>query len=699
MSVFKPISTSELRKSVSAIYNSIAFDLSGDVSQAANDFKETIDLFLTDNIASPYYLEGFYSNILAYQRHLGGKFGLSNAVHKIASYVKSVINMHNIGYARGGGGDFTYQDLLLQIQDAVRNLPEDVSVREIITAIAASINAGEDEDLIHKMESDFELLLLWYIGDNQIDNYLKEVILGIDQVENSASIVQAIYSNEMFVIGSALQGYLTLGADINNNYYANGVSYAETLTNIYDGLSALQGDYTKPDIANVFASSMNATNDSDLINYLNIDLYSSNHNASTIVDDFLNAGNIYEGLYSINELDGSSIAMVIYWMMGLGGFASAFKGLTDFSEVITSDSENNQLTYSQIWNNIQAEVGNLEGDYAVIDVINAVAASVNATDNIDFINHFSLDVEMTSHTAAQLAHNVLNATVNPIDGPSIALAIYNNINVNIYSILQGAIALTDAVYLEHHAHNVYYSDIVSNVKNRFSSITDDLSKDDIAVTIADALNAQDNDLLIETLQLDLISSSSNSSYIISQIAQNTEGTDPASIAISIYESFNDAWLSVSRGAVAFETDIVNYYDSMNLKSLTRAIGESNLAPKTNFYLNRCSVDDNEVYTVGVSVLLNFDISQQGILLSDMPELNTKTGNKAAMAQCSDWIENSYENQNDMYLTTSKARGTVGTADETGCLGPLDSGSALMKCHSIFDVSQCQLGSPGLFSVC
>ncbi len=685
MSVYKPISTSELRKSVSAIYKSVAFDLNSDTSQAAIDFKETMSLFSTDNIANPYYLEEFYSNILDYQRSLGGKLGLSNAVHKMASYIKSVINSHNIGYARGSGGAFTYQDVLLQMQDAVRDLSENVSVREVLAAIATSINAGDNEDLIHKMESDFKLLLFWYLGNNQIDDFLKEAILGVENVENSASIVQAIYSNQMFTLGSALQGYLTLGADINNNYYENGVSYVETLTNIYDGLNALQGDYTKPDIANVFASSMNATNESDLINYLNIDLYSSEHNASTIVTNFLSAESSYLSLYEMNELDGSSIAMVIYWMMGLGDFASAFKGLTDFSEVITSNHENNQVPYAQIWGNIQAEVENLEGEYATIDVINAVAAAVNATDNIDFINHFSLDVEMTSDSASVLANKILNASVTTTDGPSIALAIYNNINVNIYSILQGSIALTDAVYLEHHVRNVYYADIVSNVKDVFSSVNEDLSKDDIVNVLADVLHAQNNKQLIAALQLDLISSGSNSSYIISQIAQNTEGTDPASIAISIYKAFNDAWLSVSRGAVALQIGLIDYYDSMRSNSLTGVTGETNVAPKTSFYLNRCSVDDNEVYTVGGSVLLNFDIGQVGILLSDMTELNTKTGNKAAMAQCSAWIESSYDNENDMYLTTSKAGGTVGSAEETGCLGPLDSGSALMKCHSIFDI--------------
>jgi hypothetical protein len=107
-----------------------------------------------------------------------------------------------------------------------------------------------------------------------------------------------------------------------------------------------------------------------------------------------------------------------------------------------------------------------------------------------------------------------------------------------------------------------------------------------------------------------------------------------------------------------------------------------ITPRSGAYLNKCTMDNEGVYTVGGSVFIGFDPEGDGILLSSMEGLNTLTGYINAMAQCATW-QLTYEDQ-DLCVTTTHAGGTTGTGEATGCSPALDFASAGAYCLSVFD---------------
>ena len=333
------------------------------------------------------------------------------------------------------------------------------------------------------------------------------------------------------------------------------------------------------------------------------------------------------------------------------------------------------------------------------DVSIAIATAINAGDNMSLI--YSLKSGFDSITSF---HGI--SAVSGSDAVSIVNSIFDPLTVA-FALHEGELALRNALSAYHEDSRLEYPIILSNMKDSVLAI-DHLTYNSLALTIANTLNA--NNSLVNYLLMDFYSSWGSVDYRKSQFA-GVSGSDAPSIARSIYENeglFNG--ISFSASALALLNAIEDYHNlDTSVVTFSSAIGSDALntdantiigginevgskidvlkttltiTPRSGAYLNKCTMDDNGVYTVGGSVFIGFDPEVGGIALSAMVGLNTLTGYINAMAQCATW-QLTYENQ-DLYVSTTHAGGIAGTMEETGCSPALDFASAGAYCLSVFD---------------
>ena len=526
--------------------------------------------------------------------------------------------------------------LLKVMQTAVAALTGSFSNDDIAKAIATSIDAGDNQNLITSLAIEFDIFNR-YTNTNAVAIQTSIANLGFDNnmADLSLAALGFIGGITYFLGTSADINLITLSAAIDDYHNNYGVSYSDIVTQIQTSVTSLK-PFSNNDIVNQVLTVINAANNTDLYNALTIDLDNSGLSSDNQAKFAAIAGN-----------DGASIGLSIYSQLKP---ASATQGLVALSASMTANNANNSIDYGAMTNSMKIAVAALTGSFTNHDIAVAMATAIGAGNNLSLINALTLDFDHTD-SASSIQAKIANIVGG--DGPSIALNLYGLLNP--VSSVQGLVALNAAIA----AYNNNDS-VVNTVKTAVAALNGTFTNHDIAVAVATNIGASNNSALINALEIDLDNSGSAAANQ-ARFASIT-GTDSSSISLSIYSGLNPA--SSIQGLVELSADISTAQPQDQTIDIT--------------YLNKCVLRNTDDYQVMGSVFRSFDPNGEGPTLNSMD--NLVSGRADALAQCATW-----KYFGNLYATTTHPGGTIGSAEDTGCMH-VNREMAGILCEMVFDTS-------------
>ena len=687
MTIIAPRTALQSQNTIANTYRSVDSSLKGDNSIAGIAVKQAIFSYLSLPAAKPADLVTLREALYTYQAQLVRQVGSYKAAEILLLSIKSILTGNQVGDGQLDNGlaiahthipGPSYADILVDIRSVVAHLGGFFTIYDIAVAIAGAIDASDDSMLISALTLDL-------ITAPQSIMAMQGTIASLSG-DDGPSMSFALYNvlfngiNGWYVKGdfypSMTLGMVSLGSDIILYQNENSLTYVDTLISIKAAVAALTDEFTPQDIIAAIAGAINANSDSILIDSLQLDVASST----------LSASMMQANIASISGADGPAISVSIYNALGNAN-TSSWQGALALTKRMVINHVRDLVSYADIITNISEAVNALTGDFSKKYIAIAVAGAINASDDLALINAIELDLAQVAFRYPTSWIRDKIATIAGADAQLIAANFYQVLERPNTSMRQGAITLSSDITLYYNKYSVAYADIVTNIKAAVADLTGDFSKNDIATAIITAINASDDLVLVNALELDLASASNGDRLLtpleIQASIASVFGTDGPSISASLYAAFADAYESALRGALFLSKAIAAYHEGRDeyVTTLTGAIGEVPIGPEVVTYLNKCTYAEG-VYKVGGSVFTRFDPDSMGPLLSSMSGLNSVSGHLAGLAQCGSWANNNV----GLYATTTYPGGTAGDAIATGCKALLTNGDVMSLCHSVFDVA-------------
>ena len=694
--------SAQIKNAVSKIFKTNKRDLQTDTSDEGVAVLAAINTFLELSAPSFSDLITLREAIYIYQDQDSLGIRLYKASSDLQGVVKSLIAEKQFGYTelnsalayegiRSSG--IPYADIL---DSLIEQSIAGVSYYDAAVAIATGVGAANDENLIN---------LLWLDGvkKNRYTGYIYQDIQRIPSLGVDGAIIATTIAASVGTTGGVPGGSFSA---VKSMYYlfdailtnSNNNAYYTIISNIKSAVATLSNDFTYHDVAVAIATSLGASDNYDLINNLELDfiIYGANNINST-------PQYIQSQMISLSGEDAALITLS-FWNLGIIGGLSHNKVAVFLMDAIENNL--NQVSYSAMVANINQQIQDLTDPG---DVARAVATAINASNNQDLIYSLELFLNMVGN------FNGLE-TISGENAPSIVYSILGSLNGDL--IYSGELALMKALIAYQQDTNFSYSQILDQMKDHVNGITENqftISPSIKIYEIINAINALDNKELRNYLEIDISVWFDKSRISLDYFKQKfapINGDSSASLTVSLYNNLalgygltnTDLAVSLMNAIederTSTDTSVVTISSALGSAALTTGnntiisgINELDeeidvikstltITPRSGAYLNKCTMGDGGVYTVGSSVFIGFDPEGDGILLSSMDGLNTLTGYINAMAQCATW-QLTYENQ-DLYVSTTHAGGVTGTAEDTGCSPALDFASAGAYCLSVFD---------------
>jgi hypothetical protein len=519
------------------------------------------------------------------------------------------------------------------------------TIPNIANAIASAMGTGDNTSLINSLALDMYSSLL-------SASEIQAAIGAISEMDayDGPSMVVAFYAAFNNGSASAITGALSLISNIAD---------FETAKFSLQGIATNQVEYTSyAQLATDIASAV-GYNDSDLIRYLALDMAATGIAPSVLQQ-------------SMSYVDGANVSELVANVYNAFSKGERFGLLSSYITNYHFDEH----SYEDIVNSVR-QIGSSESIYSVQDLVDALKTLFSIGD--EQAASIQADIELSGFSIDYIK-SYLTQIVGS-DADTITLSIYQTWSPAYVSAMQGALNLAAGIDYQYNNYSKSYEDSLADIKSAVSALSNTATNHEVAIAISNIVD--DFNSFKDYLELDLIYSGLSIVEIKTAI-DNLSGVDGIEITSNFYKVLGFPYASAIFGEFSLKDRVASYSDSDYVVTLASQEGSVDISPSAD-YLNKCTISEEGVYTVGGSVFINFDADLEGKALSDMSELGTDTGNFAAMAQCGAWIEASFDPDTgfDMYLTKTQAAGVTGNSDVTGCSDALDAGLAMAKCYSIF----------------
>ena len=555
----------QIQNTIAKSYNLVKDTLQKDTSAGGIAVNAAIARYQAyGSNATPANLVILEQALYTYQNQLVNRDGLHIAAEVLLLNIKSIITDNQIGHTlldsnlakEYVNGKPSSDAVLVKIKAAVAALTGDFTKNDIVNAIAAAINASGDSALINALKLDMNSSV---IPASVIQANIAN-ISGTDGPSIGVSIYQCFQYLFISADASSIQGATSLSSAIDAYHDNSSVPYATILSNIQNAISALPSGATNADIANAMAAAVGASGNSALITALELDLGLVSNLAGSS-RDWLQSRIVY-----ISGTDGPSIAGS-YYSVFYDINISSFAGAISLNAHINDELNNHSIAYVTTANNIMNGVAGLTGNFTDNDIVNQIVTNVGASGDADLINALKIGLDLSNQTTPLLQNSIIGylniiTGVKGTDGPSISDSLYNILSWSPQSSIKGMVALSNDITNYHNnGSGPSYTAILTAMKTGVAALTGGaLTINGIAVALATAVGAGDDANLIAYLELDLDESGQTASILQAGIA-NISGTDGPSISLNFYQNTMGFSISKLPGAVAFDDDLVAYYNN------------------------------------------------------------------------------------------------------------------------------------------
>lgn len=280
---------------------------------------------------------------------------------------------------------------------------------------------------------------------------------------------------------------------------AQGISEVRILSYIKGNVSTLGGQFGYQDVSLAVATGANAASEYQLLRDLELDMYSTGMSPYQLK---------YNIIYYLTGNDAPSISTSLYNLMNFP-WASSTRGEIDLSNAIELFRQNNTLEGTLVAEMINNAVAALSDDFTYYDIINAIVSTIDAQDNLELVNYFTLDfiayavggINGPANYSPQQLQAVL-ANISGNSAASITGSIYFALGNTWATSVAGALSLNEGIIHNHDVDNIDYPAILNNVQSNVTALNGDFANNDLAGAIAMGINSQD-DRLLDNLKVDI----------------------------------------------------------------------------------------------------------------------------------------------------------------------------------------------------